>query len=230
MAPHELAVAGMCATSGVAWASAASRRAPEGLVPAAVRGLLAGAGAFGLALAAYDLLEAAGLAVRWQGILAGGAGAALLAAVVGLVEESAKAAGILLALPRGATPAAVRPATVAVAAAFAALETAVTLGAAPSGILLARAALAPVAHAVLAAPVGLAIAAGVRDGGRRWLLLAPALAASAALHALADLSLASSRFAHAGYAAALAAPAVGTFLALRRVRPAQPPTSAASSR
>ncbi|HUL60785.1 MAG TPA: PrsW family glutamic-type intramembrane protease [Anaeromyxobacteraceae bacterium] len=194
-----------------------SRRAPDDPWRTAARGLLGGAGAFGIALAAYDLLQIAGADPSWDELLGGGRGAVLAAVGIGLVEEGAKLVGIVLALPRPAQPAAAMRTTVAVAAVFAALESALTMRGAPRALAAAHAALAPAAHAILSAPLGFAVAAAARRRAA-WPWIAAALAASVALHALADLSLASPRWGHWGYAAALLAPVLAAFLHARRWR------------
>jgi hypothetical protein len=71
--------------------------------------------------------------------------------------------------------------------------------------------------------VALAVAPALR-GRRPALALAPALAASAALHGAGDLSLALSRVGYTGYALALAAPALVLFARARR-RPLPSPAS-----
>ncbi len=217
VAPHDVALAGVCATSWLAWAALGARRSPEGALRTAARGLLGGAGAFGMALASYDLLKVCGAEVRWEEVAAGGGGAIIAAGTIGLVEETAKLAGILLALPRRFRPGGAMRITVVVAAAFAVLEAALTLRGAAPALAAARAFLAPVAHAILAAPLGFATAAGARRRAG-WFWLAPALVASAGLHALGDLSLADPRMGSAGYAAVLLAPALAVFLGARRWR------------
>jgi len=236
MGPVDATLTGMCLTSGATWAALASRRAPDGAWRSAARGVLGGAGAFGIALAAYDLLQIGGADLRWDELLGGGGGAVLAAAGIGLVEEGAKLAGIALALPRPSRPAAAMRATIAVAAVFAALESALTMRGAPRALAATHAALAPAAHAILSAPLGFAVAAAARRRGA-WPWIPAALAASVALHALADLSLASPRFGPYGYAAALLAPVLAAFLHARRWRarsdlisPPAPPAPGAGPR
>jgi RsiW-degrading membrane proteinase PrsW (M82 family) len=208
----DLALPLTAAASGIAWAQLAAWRAGQGKAPFAVRSLLGGAAAFALAVSAYDLSVLAGVNVRWETLERGDEGAVLLAAVIGLVEEGAKLAGLLLVIDRTFRRRTVLAAAIGVAAGFAALEGLAVLRGHASAAVLARAALAPVAHAVLALPLaaGTAIALRYRGG---WLALAPALLASAALHAAGDLSLARPHVGPIGYAAALAAPAVALFLA-----------------
>jgi RsiW-degrading membrane proteinase PrsW (M82 family) len=203
------------AGSGAAWARLAARR---GNVRAAfaVRALLGGAAAFGLSVAAYDALALAGVAIRWETVARGGSASLLAALAIGLVEEGAKLAGILLVLDRRGRPGAVAAAAVGVAAGFSALEALVVLGAEASVVALARAALGPVAHALLAAPLALGIVAWRGRPGRRALALPVALAAAAALHGGSDLALAVPGIGPYGYAAALSAPALVLFARKRK--------------
>lgn len=205
------------AVSGIAWAQLAAWRVGQARAPFAVRSLLGGAAAFALALSAYDLSVLAGVSVRWETLERGDHGAVLLAAVIGLVEEGAKLAGLLLVVDRTFRRRSVVAAAVGVAAGFAALEGLAVLKGHPSAPVLARAALAPVAHAVLALPLALGTAIALRRRGG-WLALVPALLASAAFHAAGDFSLARPHVGPIGYAAALAAPAVALFLAERARR------------
>lgn len=207
----------VCAVSGVGWALLAAIRGAGGSWRGAVRPLLGGGAAFGVALGAYQLLVLSGVEVSWERVLAGGGDALLLAAMIGLVEEGAKLAGIALAAQRPAEPGAMMRTTVGVAASFAALESALALAGVSAPVALARALLAPVAHAVLAAPLGFAVAWAARSPRGAALKLAAGLAVAAALHAVADLSLAAPRFGRLGYAAALLAPVVVIFLHARRL-------------
>ena len=205
-----------CAASGVAWAALAAWRARESPARLAVRALLGGAAAFGLAFAAYDLAAIAGLDVRWERIAAGDLEALALAALAGLTEEGAKLVGLLLVVERRSRPATVVAAAVGVAAGFATLEGwHVLREAAPFHVALARAALAPVAHASLAVPIAFAVATRPR-GARAWALLLPALGASAALHAGANLSLTLPESGRIFHAAVLLAPALWVFARTRR--------------
>lgn len=206
----------VCAASGVGWATLAAWRAGESPLRLGARALLGGSAAFGLALAAYDLFTIAGLHVTWEGIAAGDLGALGLAGLVGLTEEGAKLVGLLLVLERRARPPAVIASAVGVAAGFAALEALLVLhGAEPFRGALARAILAPVAHATLAAPMVFAVvAASARP--RPWVLLLAALGASAALHAGADLSVALPHGGRVAYAAVLLGPTLWVFARSRR--------------
>jgi RsiW-degrading membrane proteinase PrsW (M82 family) len=218
MGSLDVAVAGACLLSGIGWVTVGAWRVPGGSFAGAARALLGGGAAFGIALGSYLALEALGLEVSWDRVLAGGSGAVVLAAAIGLVEEAAKLAGIALAVVRPDRRGEILRATLGVAAGFAALEGVVALSGVGPGVALARALLAPVAHAVLAAPLGLALAASARGGRRAALWLVPGLLASATLHAAADLSLAAPRFGRIGYAAALLVPALLVFVHARRTR------------
>lgn len=217
----ELALPLTAAGSGAAWAQLAAARAGHGRVELTLRALLGGVAAFGIAWGAYDLAAAAGLEVSWPRVTRGGLPAVLLAGGIGLVEEGAKLAGLLLVLERGLRRAAVLAAAAGVAAGFAAVEALLVLHGELSASALARAALGPVAHGLLMVPLALGAAHALRRGARRWVPLAPALAASAALHGAGDLSLALPWLGGAGYAAALAAPALVLFARSRRAS-AQP--------
>jgi len=209
----------IAALLGVAWALATSWRAPRGTMYTAARGMLGGAGAVGIALCAYGLLQAAGLEPRWDRMLAGGWGALGVAVVIGFVEEAAKLLGVVLARDRG-HPRGLRGAlrvTAGVAAAYAVLEAALTLRGAALPVALGRTALAPVAHAALSVPIGLAFAAGAALGGRAWPRLATALLVSAALHGAADWSLTLPRVGPFLYAAVLLAPTLWLFVHARRL-------------
>jgi hypothetical protein len=213
----ELALPFAAAGSGAAWAQLAARRA--GFRRSfAVRALLGGAAAFGLAFTAYDLCELAGLPIRWERVLRGDATSVALAGVIGLLEEGAKLAGILLVVDRGYRWRAVLAAAIGVAAGFAALESLVVLGGQPSAAALARAALAPVAHALLATPLAFGITAALGRKPLRWAALPAALLVSAALHGAGDLSLALPDVGRVGYALALAAPALALLASARAQR------------
>jgi RsiW-degrading membrane proteinase PrsW (M82 family) len=124
----DVALAIAAAGSGAAWAKLAAWRAGERGAGFALRALLGGAAAFGLALVAYEGAAAAGLEVRWDRIGQGGVAGFFLAGAIGLVEEGAKLAGILLVVDRGIRTRAVLAASVGVAAGFASFETLVVLG------------------------------------------------------------------------------------------------------
>jgi len=213
-----LAVVSLGFAAGWAWLGAL--RYGGGRSGLVLRGLLGGVAAFGLAHAAYQLLLAAGSDLRWEQLFGGGWGSLRAAALIGLVEEGAKLAGLALAVRAATRPGAVMGTTIAVGAGFAALETALTLSGGPAGLALSRAAFAPVAHAVLAVPLGFGLAVALRRGPRAWLTLLPlALALSAALHGAGDLALAAPRFGRLGFALAMCAPVVGLFLHLRWRQP-----------
>jgi RsiW-degrading membrane proteinase PrsW (M82 family) len=214
----ELALPLTAAGSGAAWAQLAARRAGEGRGALAVRALLGGVAAFGLGLCAYDLAALLGLEVRFERLAPGDAGAVAMALAIGLVEEGAKLAGLLLVVERGLRRGAILAAAGGVAAGFATLEAIFVLYGDASAAALARAALGPVAHALLAVPVALGVAAAASRASRRWLPVVPALLASAALHGAGDLSLAFRPIGSAGYALALAAPALFVFARARRAR------------
>jgi len=195
-----------CGACGAGWMVALAWRAPEGSIRVAARGLFGGLSAFLVAWGGYALLEHGGMRVSWAEVSAGGGGGVALAAAIGLVEESAKLFGMSLAsvgTRRGGNGLVIRI-VLGVSASFATLECATALRDADPMLLVLRSSLAPVAHAVLAAPLGLVLEGGVR--GIRWAL--PALLLAAALHGAADLSLATPAFGRLGYAAVLAAPAV----------------------
>ena len=208
----DLALPVTAAASGAAWAQLAAWRAGKGRATFAVRALLGGVAAYALAVSAYDLSTLAGIQVRWEGVARADLRAALLAGIIGLVEEGAKLGGLLLVVERTFRRSAVAAAAIGVAAGFSALEALAVLKGHASGAALARAALAPVAHAVLALPLAIGTAAALRRTRRAWLPLVPAFLVSAALHAAGDLSLALPRMGRVGYAAALAAPPVALFL------------------
>jgi RsiW-degrading membrane proteinase PrsW (M82 family) len=220
MRSFDVALVAICALSGAAWAALAAWRSPEGTPGAALRALAGGAAAFGIALGAYEALRRGGVDVSWEAVLSGGPRAVLLAAAIGLVEEGAKLAGIALAAVRPDRPGVVLRSTIGVAAGFAALEAMMALRGVAPPAAIARALLGPAAHAILAAPLGLAVAAAARGGRGRWLWLAPGLVPAAALHGVADLSLAAPRFGRIGYAVALLAPVVALFVYARRIVPA----------
>ncbi len=209
------------AGAGAAWARLGAARAGE-RSGFAVRALLGGAAAFGLALLAYEAAARAGLAVTWDRMARGDAMAFLFAAAVGLVEEGAKLTGILLVVDRGVRTRSALAAAMGVAAGFASLEALVVLNGEVTALAFARAALGPVAHALLAVPLALAVSPALR-GDRPAATLALPLLASASLHGAGDLSLALSRSGSIGYALALAAPALMLFARARRRRSASVP-------
>ncbi|HET6438950.1 MAG TPA: PrsW family glutamic-type intramembrane protease [Anaeromyxobacter sp.] len=192
-----------CVACGTAWTVALAWHAPEGAIRAAIRGILGGLAAFGAAWCGYAILERQGMAISWEGVLAGGPEGLSIAAAIGFVEEAAKLFGLALASAgtRGG-PGVVARRVVAVSAAFATVECAVTVARSGPALLLLRSLLAPVAHAALAAPLGLVLVGGRR--GIAWTI--PALLMAALLHGAADLSLALPNLGRLGYAAVLIAP------------------------
>lgn len=220
----EAAVPIAAAGAGAAWAKLAAWRVGERTSGFALRSLLGGAAAFGLALVAYQTAAALGIDVRWDRIARGDASSFLLAGAIGLIEEGAKLVGILLVVERGVRTRAALAAAVGVAGGFAALETLAVLGRELSALAFARAALAPVAHALLAVPFALAVAPALRGRRPAAALILPLLG-SAALHGAGDLSLALSGVGHTGYALALAAPALMLFNRARRRVPAPLPVA-----
>ncbi len=226
MRPWSAALPIACLASSVAWASYAAWKVNGRGGYFALRALLGGAAAFGLATTAYDLAELAGIRVEWDRLARGELpAAALLAAAIGIVEEGAKLVGLLLVIERGWRGRAVLAAAVGVAAGFAALETFTTLYGSGSPAALARAALGPAAHALLALPLAVGAAAAARRGKRAWPQVALGLAASAALHGAGDLSLVLPRAGRVGYALALLVPTLWLFARARR--PASPALDAA---
>ena len=216
MRPPELLLPIACVASAVAWASYAAWRAGEGARIAA-RALLGGAAACGVAIAAYDVAAALGAPFEWDRLVAARLpAAALLAGGIGLIEEGAKLAGLLLVVERGWRSSAVLCAALGVAAGFASIEALTTLHGSGSPIALARAGLAPAAHALLALPLALGVAVAARRGAAAWPRVLLGLLGSAALHAAGDLSLASGAAGRIGYALALLAPTVALFARARR--------------
>jgi len=195
-----------CAVCGAGWIVALAWRTPEGALRSAARTMLGGLAAFAAAWGGYSLLERGGMRVCWEEVAAGGGSGLATAAAIGLVEESAKLFGMALASvgTRDAGRTSVVRTVLGVAAVFATLECMFVLAGADRGVVLIRALFAPVAHAALAAPLGLVLVGGRR--GIRWAV--PALLLSATLHAASDLSLAVPTFGRLGFAAVLAAPAV----------------------
>jgi RsiW-degrading membrane proteinase PrsW (M82 family) len=226
MIPVEHALPIACAASAVLWAVAAAARSRHGVGQLAARGLLGGLAAVFLASAAYDLAAAAGAALSWDALADGGHRSLRIGLAIGAVEESAKVLGLLLVVRAGWRRRETAAAAVGVAAGFAALEAALALhGAALGHAVVARVALAPVAHALLFVPAAAAVAVGLRHGGRGWWWLAPGLAASALLHAAGDLSLALPGPGRLGYAASLLAPLLAVY-AVTAVRGRSPRASA----
>jgi RsiW-degrading membrane proteinase PrsW (M82 family) len=214
----------LAAAAATAWTAAGAARLTGARVAAVARGLLGGGAAFGLAVSGYGLLQIAGLQVRWEQVMGGGWTALGAAMVIGLVEEGAKLGGLALAVREPGRPAAVMATTVGTCAAFAALETVAVLSGGPVRVAVARALLAPVAHAVLSVPLGFGVALAARRGLRAGLVAVPVtLALSAVLHAAGNLALSAPRYGRLGYATALLAPVVALFLHLRRLEAAPVP-------
>ncbi len=214
--PWDVALPLAAAGSGAAWARFATARAGCGRRGSTALALMGGVAAAGLAAAAYEAAARLGLDLRWDSVSAGGAHALLAAAAIGLVEEAAKLAGILLASERGAPRRSVLATAIGVAAGFAAVEAVLTLRGEAWASALARAALGPVAHALLSVPLAAGVAAATGGRTRRWLALAAALLASAALHGAGDLAIAARGAGRLAYAATLAAPALAVFATARR--------------
>jgi RsiW-degrading membrane proteinase PrsW (M82 family) len=216
----------VCAALGGLWILAANWRA-ESAWQSALRGLLGGLAALGTAGIGYGLLAAFGLEPRWEWIERGAWPAVGFALLIGGVEELAKLAGVVLAAPVPRSPKhrrhSVLRTTTSVAAVFAVAETALALRGASWAVALGRAALGPVAHALLAAPfaVALADATGV-SRPRLALRVGVAVALAATLHAAGDWSIAHQGWGQLGFAAALLAPALWLFLRARRGRVAVP--------
>ncbi|HET9599431.1 MAG TPA: PrsW family glutamic-type intramembrane protease [Anaeromyxobacteraceae bacterium] len=216
-----------CAALGGLWILAANWRA-ESTWRAAVRGVLGGLAALGTAAIGYEVLAALELMPRWEAIAGPALGPAVgFALLVGGVEELAKLAGVVLAAPAARSPQQRRRAvvrtTASVAAVFALAEAALALPGASWPVALSRAALGPVAHALLAAPFAVALADATGVSPRRLALrVAIAVALAAALHAAGDWSIAHPGWGQVGFAAALLAPALWLFLRARRARAAVP--------
>jgi RsiW-degrading membrane proteinase PrsW (M82 family) len=199
-----------CVALSAAWILGASWQSEHGTLTTALRGALGGLAAFGIALIGYGLLQIGGVELRWE-LVAHGAWPALgFAALVGLIEETAKLGGILLAtpavLPIG-RPRTVLRTTAAVAAVFAIAEATLAARGATWSVALGRAAFGPVAHAVLAAPFAVALAeAAGSPRSRVAVRLAVSLVLAALLHGLGDWSVAQPGWGRVGFAAALLAP------------------------
>lgn len=200
------------AVFGLTWVAAVSRRAPDGALVAATRTVAGGAVAFAAAWWGYAVLDRYGLRISWEDLTAGGSGSVVSAAAIGFVEESAKLIGIALASvgARSGRGQVLRR-ILGVSAVFASLECASTLGDAGATVILVRAAFAPIAHAALALPLGLALAGGHLS--LRWAL--PALGVAVLLHGASDLALAIPSVGRLGYAVILSAPVVALHLRTR---------------
>src|SRR5919198_5406303 len=86
-----------CAALAALWIGAASWNAEAGTWTMALRGLLGGIAALACAYIAYGVLQMLALEPRWEGIQGRAWPALGFAALVGIVEEAAKLAGVLLA-------------------------------------------------------------------------------------------------------------------------------------
>ena len=204
-----------CAALGVLWVMGASWDRGRGGAATALRGALGGLLALETAWAAYGLVQAAGLDIRWDW-LSGGAWPALGAAVgIGFIEEGAKLTGIALAVSpprRGHRRSNVLRTAAAAAAVFAVAEAALALRGASWPIALGRAALGPVAHALLAAPFAVVLSEASGSSRRRVALrIGGTLVLAAALHGLGDWSIARPGWGQVGIAAVLLAPALWLF-------------------
>ncbi|HTT70009.1 MAG TPA: PrsW family glutamic-type intramembrane protease [Anaeromyxobacteraceae bacterium] len=205
--PSWLAV---CAGLGFVWVLVATSRAEGDHLATALRGILGGLAALGVASIGYGLLQLAGLQLRWSWIAAGSWPALGAAGVVGLVEEGAKLFGVALAVPpsrKGERT--LFGTTLTVASVFAVAEAAVALQGAGWPVAVTRVAFGPVAHGLLAAPFAVALAevAGL-SRGRAALRVALAVALAALLHGFADFCVAQAGWGQAGFATALLAPAL----------------------
>ncbi|HYD42062.1 MAG TPA: hypothetical protein VEB43_14625 [Anaeromyxobacter sp.] len=202
------------AVFGLAWVVAVARRAPDGAFLSATRMVAGGAVAFAAAWSGYAVLDRYGLRISWEDLTAGGRGSVVVAAAIGFVEESAKLVGLALAsvgARRGRGQVLRR--ILGVSAVFASLECAFTLGGGDATVILVRAAFAPIAHAALAIPLGLAISGG--SLALRWAL--PALAVAVLLHGASDLALAIPSAGRLGHAVILSMPAVALHLRSRMI-------------
>jgi hypothetical protein len=216
----DLALPLACAASAVAWTAVAAFRSRAGGAHLVARALLGGAAAFGLANVGFDLLAVAGLPVTWEQVTRGTLASAAAVVMIGLVEEGAKLAGLLLVLEARARTRHVLASAAGVAAGFAALEALVSLSeAAWAGAAFARVAFAPVAHGLLLVPVALGVATQRAEPGRPLRPAIAGLLASALLHANANLAVAlPAGGGAAGFAAALLAPALLLHARSRRAR------------
>lgn len=209
-----------CAGLAAAWVLAASWRAETGTVVSAVRGVLGGLAALGTASIGYGLLQVAGLEIRWEWIQTGAWPAVGFAAIVGLVEETAKVAGIALAAPgtlRRTRARDVVRTSAAVAAVFAVAEALLALRGASWPVALGRAALAPVGHGVLVAPAAVVLAEA--SGGSRARLagrLAIGVALAALLHGVGDWSVGHAGWGRAAFMASMLAPTLWLYARARR--------------
>jgi RsiW-degrading membrane proteinase PrsW (M82 family) len=210
-----------CALVGGAWATAASWRAEGGRFRAAFRGALGGAAAVFSASGAFDVIQFAGVDLGWASIERDAWPGLVLALLIGVVEEAAKLAGIVLAAPPRQGARGVLRTAMLVAVVFAVSEAAVGMVGGSWGIALGRAALGPVAHALLSAPMAVVLAdAAERPDRLLPVRLALAFAAAATLHGLGDWSIARPVWGRAGFMAALLAPTLWLYVRARAAVPA----------
>jgi hypothetical protein len=214
--------AGTCVLIGGAWTLGAAWRARSGRARTFLRslagGLVAVAGAAGL----HAVLGAFGAGVAWEGLAVPGWSALAGALLVGGVEESAKLAGVALALTSRA-PRPVARATIAVSALFAVAEAFLALEGGAWALALGRASLAPVAHGALAIPFAWALMRTPRAADRlgpspafELARIGVALVIAAALHGAGDWSLAQGGWGRFGFALTMAAPAAWLYWRLGR--------------
>jgi RsiW-degrading membrane proteinase PrsW (M82 family) len=207
-----------CLTLGACWSLAAAWRAEAGTANTAMRGVLGGLAAVGSASIGYGLMQLGGIDIRWERI-AGGAWPAIgFAMIVGLVEEGAKLAGIVLAAPAredGSRRSVLRTAA-GVATVFAVVEAALALRGSSWPVAFTRAAFGPVAHGALVAPIAIALAKGMNGSRvRRALRLTVAVGIAAFLHAVGDWSVARPGWGQLGFAVALLAPTLWLYARTR---------------
>ncbi len=210
MSARGLSVTVACIALGVPWALAASWRARGGTLLRTVRVVLGGIIAAELAWVVYGLGEIAGVPVRSECIEGTGWRGLGFAGFIGLAEEGAKLAGAAFVVP--SEPGSRRDrlrVVLAVSAVFATAEAVLMLRGASWPVTLGRAAFAPVAHALLAVPIALALAASVGTSFvGAGIRVAAALALAAALHGLGDWSILRPGLGRLGFAMTLLVPAM----------------------
>ncbi len=210
-----------CAALAALWVLAASWNRERGSGATALRGVLGGLAALVTAWGAYALVHAVGVDLRWDWLSGASWPALGAAAGIGLIEEGAKLTGIALAVSparRGNRRSNVLRTAAAAAAVFAVAEAALVLRGASWPMALGRAALGPVAHALLAAPFAVALAEASGVSRRRLALrVGGTLLLAAALHGLGDWSIARPGWGQVGFAAVLLAPALWLFAHARAV-------------
>jgi len=225
MGTEGLAWLAACAALAAVWVIAVSWQ-PGRTVATAVRGVLGGGIALATAWFGYRVMDAAGVDLRWEWLSARAWPALGAAAAIGIIEEGSKLLGIALVVSpprRGLRRRNVLGTSAAAAAVFAVAEAALALRGASWPLALSRAALGPVAHALLAAPFAVALAEATgATPGRLALRVTAAAAIAAALHGLGDFCVARPGWGRLGFAAALLVPAIWLF-ARARFRPAPAP-------